>query len=159
MGHLASKQEIVAILRRFDLDGDAKINMKEFGEAIKTQLAASYPVKLRKQELELEKRRSTMTRKVTRSPSRKRTSSVTNRDVSPDNYSVSRASSSNFGPSSILKSNRKVKKMRPKTAERVTSGYKPTRTVYNPEISASAGQSFSPYQVPNVAIIPSPKTA
>mmetsp|Transcript_1336 Transcript_1336/g.1732 ORF Transcript_1336/g.1732 Transcript_1336/m.1732 type:complete len:95 (-) Transcript_1336:376-660(-) len=47
MGHLASKQEIVAILRRFDLDGDAKINMQEFGEAIKTQLAASNPIKLR----------------------------------------------------------------------------------------------------------------
>ena len=58
MGHLASKQEIVAILRRFDLDGDAKINMKEFGEAIRTQLAASQPVKLRKQELEMEKLRS-----------------------------------------------------------------------------------------------------
>jgi len=26
----------VAILRRFDLDGDAKINLQEFGEAIKT---------------------------------------------------------------------------------------------------------------------------
>jgi Ca2+-binding EF-hand superfamily protein len=36
MGHLASKAEIVAILRRLDLDGDAKINLKEFGEAIKT---------------------------------------------------------------------------------------------------------------------------
>jgi Ca2+-binding EF-hand superfamily protein len=48
MGHLASKQEIVAILRRFDLDREAKINMKEFGEAIRTQLAASNSVKLRK---------------------------------------------------------------------------------------------------------------
>ncbi len=36
MGHLASKAEIVAILRRLDLDGDAKINLTEFGEAIKT---------------------------------------------------------------------------------------------------------------------------
>ena len=39
--------------------------------------------------------------------------------------------------------------MRPKTAERansrMNSGYKPTRTVYKPEISASAGQNFSPY--------------
>lgn len=67
----------MAILRRFDLDGDAKINMKEFGEAIKTQLAASNPVKLRKQELEQEKRRSSMPKKMTRSPSRKRNSSVT----------------------------------------------------------------------------------
>ena len=48
--------------------------------------------------------------------------------------------------------------MRPKTAERVSSGYKPTRSVYKPEISASAGQNFSPYQVPNVAAIPSPGT-
>ena len=44
---MASKQEIVAVLRRFDLDGDAKINLQEFGEAIKTQLAVSKPVKLR----------------------------------------------------------------------------------------------------------------
>jgi Ca2+-binding EF-hand superfamily protein len=36
MGHLASKSEIIAILRRFDLDGDAKVNLVEFGEAIKT---------------------------------------------------------------------------------------------------------------------------
>jgi len=27
MGHIATKAEIVAILRRFDLDGDAKINL------------------------------------------------------------------------------------------------------------------------------------
>lgn len=47
MGHLASKAEIVAILRRLDLDGDAKINLTEFGEAIKTQLAVSRPVNLR----------------------------------------------------------------------------------------------------------------
>jgi len=137
--------------------------MKEFGEAIKTQLAASNPVKLRKQELELEKRRSSMSKKkLTRSPSRKRNSSVTYRgDKSPDSVSASRASG-NFGPSSILKSNKKLKKMRPKTAERANSrgggmgnsGYKPTRVVYKPEVSASAGQNFSPYQVPNVAVIP-----
>jgi hypothetical protein len=96
-----------------------------------------------------------MTKKMTRSPSRKRNSSVTYRDASPD--TVSRTSG-NFGPSSILKSNKKLKKMRPKTAERVNSGYKPTRTVYKPEISASVGQNFSPYQVPNVAVIPSPNT-
>ena len=58
MGHLASKQEIVAILRRLDLDGDAKINIKEFGEAIKTQLASSQPVRLRHQELGMERKRS-----------------------------------------------------------------------------------------------------
>ena len=69
MGHLASKAEIVGILRRFDLDGDAKINLQEFGEAIKTQLAASRPVKLRRQELENERasRQSTsVSRGVTR---------------------------------------------------------------------------------------------
>lgn len=55
MGHLATKQEIVAILRRFDLDGDAKINLQEFGEAIKTKLAASKPIQLRAAELEAEK--------------------------------------------------------------------------------------------------------
>ena len=58
MGHLASKQEIVAILRRLDLDGDAKINYQEFGEAIKTQLAASNPIKLRAQELDVERAKS-----------------------------------------------------------------------------------------------------
>jgi hypothetical protein len=127
--------------------------MKEFGEAIKTQLAASNPVKLRKQELEQEKRRSSMTKKMTRSPSRKRNSSVSQLNASPD--TVSRTSG-NFGPSSILKSVKKLKKLRPKTAEKVSSGYKPTRSIYKPEISASAGQNYSPYQVPNVAVISSP---
>jgi hypothetical protein len=94
-----------------------------------------------------------MAKKVTRSPSRKRNSSVINLDKSPDTIS---RTSGNFGPSSILKSNKKLKKMRPKTAERVSSGYKPTRSVFKPEISASASQNFSPYQVPNVAVIPSP---
>ena len=100
--------------------------MKEFGEAIKTQLAASNPIKLRKQELEQEKRRSSMSKKMTRSPSRKRNASVTPGNVSPGNVS---RNSGNFGPSSILKSYKKLKKMRPKTAERVNSGYKPTRAV------------------------------
>ena len=36
MGHVAKQKEIVAILRRFDFDGDAKVNFEEFGEAIKT---------------------------------------------------------------------------------------------------------------------------
>ena len=30
MGHVSTRQEIIAILRRFDMDGDAKINLKEF---------------------------------------------------------------------------------------------------------------------------------
>jgi Ca2+-binding EF-hand superfamily protein len=29
MGHVATKQEIVAIIRRFDLDGDCKISLDE----------------------------------------------------------------------------------------------------------------------------------
>ena len=36
MGHLATKQELVAILRRFDMDGDAKINFKEFELGMKS---------------------------------------------------------------------------------------------------------------------------
>jgi len=69
MGHLASKQEIVAILRRLDLDGDAKINLKEFGEAIKTQLASSNPIKLRRQALDDERSRSSAPKKDKRASS------------------------------------------------------------------------------------------
>ena len=58
MGHVASKKEIVAILRRLDLDGDAKVNFEEFSDAIKTKLAASNPVGLRTAELEAEKARN-----------------------------------------------------------------------------------------------------
>ena len=42
-----SPEDFIFFVNYFDLDGDAKINMSEFGEAIKTQLAASKPVKLR----------------------------------------------------------------------------------------------------------------
>ena len=45
----------MAILRRLDLDGDAKINLGEFGEAIRTQLASSTPIKLREQALKEER--------------------------------------------------------------------------------------------------------
>jgi Ca2+-binding EF-hand superfamily protein len=38
MGHLASKPELVAIIRRFDTDGDAKVNIEEFKEGIKSHL-------------------------------------------------------------------------------------------------------------------------
>ena len=38
MGHLSTKQELVAILRRFDMDGDAKINMAEFSLGMKSSL-------------------------------------------------------------------------------------------------------------------------
>ena len=38
MGHVATKQELIAILRRFDMDGDAKINMAEFTLGMKSSL-------------------------------------------------------------------------------------------------------------------------
>jgi Ca2+-binding EF-hand superfamily protein len=38
MGHVATKQELLAILRRFDMDGDAKINYKEFQMGMKSTL-------------------------------------------------------------------------------------------------------------------------
>ena len=37
-GHVSSNSELVAILRRFDMDGDAKINYKEFEIGIKSNL-------------------------------------------------------------------------------------------------------------------------
>ena len=37
-GYKASKQEIVCILRRFDMDGDAKIGIDEFKIGLKSQL-------------------------------------------------------------------------------------------------------------------------
>lgn len=36
--HIPSKQELVSILRRFDLDGDAKISFTEFKEGMKSNL-------------------------------------------------------------------------------------------------------------------------
>lgn len=38
-GHVASKHELVGILRRFDIDGDAKINFKEFQLGCKSSLS------------------------------------------------------------------------------------------------------------------------
>lgn len=70
----------MAILRRFDLDGDAKINLQEFGEAIKTQLAASQPVKLRNKELEIERMKAAAPQKR-RSVSRKRNQSASYRGM------------------------------------------------------------------------------
>ena len=176
MGHLASKQEIVAILRRFDLDGDAKINMSEFGEAIKTQLAASKPVKLRNEALEAERARSTGGggKKMSRSKSntrRNQASSAFGESPRMDGgtpHHQSRGSSMYGGPPSILKSGRKEKKKRPTTADRVRSSYNPNRGVKggfqradrSPSTGkagafmANAGVSHSPYQVKNVARIP-----
>jgi len=37
VGYLASKQELVSIIRRIDTDGDAKVNFEEFSESIKSQ--------------------------------------------------------------------------------------------------------------------------
>lgn len=37
--HVATKAELVGILRRFDIDGDQKINLKEFELGIKSSLA------------------------------------------------------------------------------------------------------------------------
>ena len=39
MGHVSTKQELIAILRRFDMDGDAKINLKEFQIGMKSSLS------------------------------------------------------------------------------------------------------------------------
>lgn len=38
MGYLATKEELISIIRRFDLDGDAKINIEEFEEGIKSKI-------------------------------------------------------------------------------------------------------------------------
>jgi len=38
MGHVATKQELIAILRRYDVDGDAKINFKEFELGMRSSL-------------------------------------------------------------------------------------------------------------------------
>lgn len=38
MNYVASKQQIIGVLRRFDLDGDAKVNFEEFQNGIKTSL-------------------------------------------------------------------------------------------------------------------------
>ena len=39
MGVLMSKQDLVALIRRIDLDGDAKISYEEFFEGIKSQFS------------------------------------------------------------------------------------------------------------------------
>lgn len=135
MGHLASKQEIVAILRRFDLDGDAKINLQEFGEAIKTQLAVSKPVKLRQQEMEMEKAKNRASSQGARSS--KRQYSASYKQESPRRSQGSYAGGFSSG---ILKSGRK--KARPKTAERVAPGYNPNRGVAT--CNAGGGYDGSP---------------
>jgi len=39
MGYVATKQELIAILRRFDMDGDAKISYKEFELGMRSSMA------------------------------------------------------------------------------------------------------------------------
>ena len=41
MGHVSTKDELISIIRRFDLDGDAKINLEEFTEGIKSKIIKS----------------------------------------------------------------------------------------------------------------------
>jgi hypothetical protein len=38
MGYVATKQELIAILRRFDMDGDAKISYQEFELGMRSSL-------------------------------------------------------------------------------------------------------------------------
>jgi len=39
-GYLASKLELISIIRRFDTDGDAKINLEEFQEGVRSGFLA-----------------------------------------------------------------------------------------------------------------------
>jgi hypothetical protein len=43
--HVTNNNELVAILRRFDMDGDAKINYKEFEIGMKSNLTIFGPAK------------------------------------------------------------------------------------------------------------------
>lgn len=38
MGYVSSKMEVVAIIRRFDTDGDAKVNLNEFQEGMRSAI-------------------------------------------------------------------------------------------------------------------------
>lgn len=46
MGVLLTKQELIALIRRIDLDGDAKISYEEFYEGVKSQFAHSHKIGL-----------------------------------------------------------------------------------------------------------------
>lgn len=43
MGHVSTKQELIAVLRRYDIDGDAKINFKEFELGLRSTLTTFGP--------------------------------------------------------------------------------------------------------------------
>lgn len=156
--------------------------MNEFGEAIKTQLAASKPVKLRNLALEEERARSAggNGKKMSRSKSNTRGNNASSAFAESPRimdggtpHHQSRGSSMYGGPASILKSGRKEKKKRPTTADRVRSSYNPNRGVKggfqrgdrSPSASkvggfmATPGMSHSPYAVQNVARIPGPSMA
>lgn len=68
--HVATKAELVGILRRFDIDGDQKINLKEFDLGIKSTLTvfASNPKPCRPQ--------SSVGPKKNKIPAPKKTSSL-----------------------------------------------------------------------------------
>ena len=44
MGVLLTKQELVALIRRIDLDGDAKISYEEFFEGVKSQFSQTHKI-------------------------------------------------------------------------------------------------------------------
>lgn len=44
MGHQVKKRELVAILRRLDLDGDSKISFTEFTEGLKPVFSTILPI-------------------------------------------------------------------------------------------------------------------
>lgn len=58
VGYLASKQELVAIIRRIDLDGDAKINLDEFNEGVRSQFSLAAPYSSKSQKLNMSKQLS-----------------------------------------------------------------------------------------------------
>ena len=39
MNYVPTRFELVSIIRRIDTDGDAKLNLKEFSESVKSQFA------------------------------------------------------------------------------------------------------------------------
>lgn len=45
MGHVPTQTELISIIRRFDLDSDGKISLKEFEIGMKTRLTVFKPNK------------------------------------------------------------------------------------------------------------------
>ncbi len=65
VGHFATDKELLAIIRRLDTDGDAKVNYSEFSEGIRSSYPPSRPSKL-----ELEDRERTARSQSASKPSR-----------------------------------------------------------------------------------------